>query len=402
MSDWSELTLGDALRIKHGFAFPGAGFGVDPSAPQVLTPGNFALSGGFQPAKPKSYVGEYPPEFLLSSGEVVVTMTDLSKAGDTLGYAAQLPHGKQFLHNQRIGLVEVFDRTRLDERFFHYLTRTVGYRSYILGTASGSTVKHTSPGRIGDYRTTVPPVDEQQAIAGVLGALDDKIAADTALAERAEELASSTYDSLVATWKHVPMSTLLKPILGGTPPRARDDYWSDGDQLWVSARDITSAPSRVVLDTAEKITVGAVASTKAKPLPAGSVILTARGTVGEVGRLARPASFNQSCYGFRPDALPPGLLYFSILRATERAKAVAHGSVFDTITKATFHHLDLAWNESQAASAEGAVAPILDVVSAAVRENRTLAAARDTLLPQLMSGKLRVRDAEAAVSAVGV
>ncbi|OII16928.1 hypothetical protein BIV03_04775 [Curtobacterium sp. MCBA15_016] len=80
---------------------------------------------------------------------------------------------------------------------------------------------------------------------------------------------------------------------------------------------------------------------------------------------------------------------------------MAHGSVFDTITKTTFDHLDLAWDESRAAAAELAVSPILDVVSASVSENRELAAIRDTLLPHLMSGKLRVRDAEAAASDLG-
>ncbi|WP_083403525.1 restriction endonuclease subunit S [Curtobacterium sp. MCBA15_016] len=250
-------------------------------------------------------------------------------------------------------------------------------------------------------RIPLPPLVEQQAIAEVLGALDDKIAVNTAIAEKAEALGSVVYDKITALWPRLPMSSVLDPILGGTPPRARDDYWKDGDQLWVSARDITSASNRVVIDTAEKITQDAVAGTKAKALPIGSVILTARGTVGQVGRLLEPASFNQSCYGFRPDLVPSGLLYFSILRATERAKAVAHGSVFDTITKTTFDHLDLAWDESRAAAAELAVSPILDVVSASVSENRELAAIRDTLLPHLMSGKLRVRDAEAAASDLG-
>ncbi len=251
-----------------------------------------------------------------------------------------------------------------------------------------------------DFRFAHPSLPEQQAIAEVLGALDDKIAANTALAARAEELADLTYDSLARAWPRVPMSHVLEPVLGGTPARACAGYWDDGDQLWISARDITSAPSRVIVDTTEKITSVAVSETKARPLPVGSVILTARGTVGEVGRLARPASFNQSCYGFRPDALSPGLLYFSVLRATERAKAVAHGSVFDTITMATFDHLDLAWEPSRAADAESKIAPLLDAITAAVEENRTLAATRDALLPQLMSGKLRVRDAEAAASAV--
>lgn len=146
MSEWGELRLSDAIEVKHGFAFPGDGFGTETAAPQVLTPGNFAVGGGFRRAKPKSFDGDYPAEYLLESGELVVTMTDLSKAGDTLGYAVQLPADEQFLHNQRIGLVQLIDPSLLEPRFFGYLTRTRAYRDRIVSTATGSTVKHTSPG----------------------------------------------------------------------------------------------------------------------------------------------------------------------------------------------------------------------------------------------------------------
>jgi type I restriction enzyme S subunit len=151
------------------------------------------------------------------------------------------------------------------------------------------------------------------------------------------------------------------------------------------------------------ITEVAIAGTKAKPLPRGSVIITARGTVGAVARLAVPASFNQSCYGFVPGDVPPGVLYFAVLRATLRAREIAHGSVFDTITMKTFDHLGFPDFDSEAmAAAEAAVGPLLDSVSAAVLENRSPAATRNALLPQLMSGKLRIKDAEKVLENAGV
>ncbi len=381
------------LEVKHGYAFPGDGFGQRTDAPQVLTPGNFALGGGFQAAKPKSFDGEYPGEFLLQGGEVVVTMTDLSKAGDTLGFAAVLPDG-EFLHNQRIGLVRLSRPELLDERYFAYLTRTDGYRAHIIGTASGSTVRHTSPSRIGDYWVELPSLAVQRATAEVLGALDDKIAANTNLAFKAMGLASLLFDRATIDARVVAMSEVLTPVLGGTPSRARDDYWG-GSNLWISAKDATNASNSVVLGTEEHISDLAIRETKAKPLPAGSVILTARGTVGAVARLAVPASFNQSCYGFAPDGIPSSILYFGIRRAADRAKAIAHGSVFDTITMKTFQHLEFpSFSPADAAQLDARLAPLLAAVDEAMRSNRTLAATRDTLLPQLMSGNLRVRDLE--------
>ena len=161
------------------------------------------------------------------------------------------------------------------------------------------------------------------------------------------------------------------------------------------ARDVTGAPFGVVVDTQDRITELATAQTKAMPLPIGSVILTARGTVGAGARLGTPSSLNQSCYGFAPGRLPAGALYFSVLRATERAKEFAHGSVFDTITMRTFDHLeigDMASDEWRAIEAQ--IEPLLASITQVVMENQQLSATRDALLPQLMFGKLRVKDAE--------
>src|SRR5450755_3244180 len=103
----TRVRLGDAITIKHGYAFPGASFGEDAADPILLTPGNFAIGGGFKNTRLKSFSGAFPPEYELEPGDLVVTMTDLSKAGDTLGLPARVPDGGVYLHNQRIGLVEV-------------------------------------------------------------------------------------------------------------------------------------------------------------------------------------------------------------------------------------------------------------------------------------------------------
>jgi type I restriction enzyme S subunit len=404
MSDWAGLTIGEALRIKHGFAFPGAGFGVDPSMPQVLTPGNFALSGGFQPAKPKSYVGQYPSEFLLSSSEVVVTMTDLSKSGDTLGFAAQLPNGEKFLHNQRIGLVEVLDETKIDARFFQYLTRTAGYRSHILGTASGSTVRHTSPRRICDYRAVVPPVEEQQAIAEVLGALDDKIAANTALASSADSMLATEFRARLhrAGARDKALAAIANVVLGGTPSRARLDYWINGTIPWLNSGTVNA--TRIV-EPSELITPEALANSSAKLMPGGATLLAITGaTLGQIARLEMTASGNQSIVGVWSDDVDLNTwLYFAIQWRLDDLLARATGAAQQHVSKGDVEQLAVPVPSQSVLKEFGGVAtPVLKIAATAERENQTLAATRDALLPQLMSGQLRVRDAEAAASEAGV
>lgn len=187
------LRLGDAIVLKHGYAFPGSDFSADPSYPTLVTPGNFRIGGGFQHAKVKTFTGEIPAGFTLQFDDLIVTMTDLSKTGDTLGYPAFVPSDGTYLHNQRIGKVAVDDPTRIDYQYLALILQTDSYRAHVLGTASGSTVKHTSPGRILEYRTLVPPLQEQQRIAGVLGTLDDLIDTNEKLGTGLERLLSTEF-----------------------------------------------------------------------------------------------------------------------------------------------------------------------------------------------------------------
>lgn len=156
-------TVGDIAIIKHGFAFSGDSFSTDVAYPTVVTPGNFAIGGGFQESPPKTFVGEYLEEFLLSAGDVIVTMTDLSKAGDTLGYSAIVPEDGTYLHNQRIGKVVLNPDAAVLAHFLAWVFRTKHYREYILRTATGSTVRHTSPSRIESYEFPLPSLSAQSS-----------------------------------------------------------------------------------------------------------------------------------------------------------------------------------------------------------------------------------------------
>src|SRR4051812_30645641 len=83
--------LADLITVKHGFAFPGEHITDQPTPDILVTPGNFCVGGGFKADKFKYVDGDVPPEFVLHPGDLLVTMTDLSKTGDTLGFPAVVP-----------------------------------------------------------------------------------------------------------------------------------------------------------------------------------------------------------------------------------------------------------------------------------------------------------------------
>lgn len=168
-------TLGDYIRIKHGYAFKGDYITVEDNGVVLVTPGNFEIGGGFKEKKCKFFSGNYPNEYVLNANDLIVTMTDLSKQGDTLGYSARVPNSERiYLHNQRIGLVDVFNPAA-DKDYIYWFMRTPCYQRTIVATASGSTVKHTSPSRICAVEINLPPIDEQRKIAALLSSLEEKI-----------------------------------------------------------------------------------------------------------------------------------------------------------------------------------------------------------------------------------
>lgn len=406
MSEWTATTLGDLCREGGGGIQTGP-FGSQLHASDYVLTGvpsvmpqnigdNVINEDGI--ARIQESDAQRLSKYRMRKGDIVY-----SRRGDVEKRALVREANDGWLCGTGCLRVRLGKDSTHDPAFLSYLLGTEESREWIVRHAVGATMPNLNTSILSSFPLAVPEPAAQRAIAGVLGALDDKIAANTTRASKSMELAGLLYDREASKLSTRPMSEVLTPVLGGTPTRSKAGEFWGGRRLWASAKDITGANFGVVVDTAEKITDLAVETTKARPLPRGSVVLTARGTVGAVARLAVPSSFNQSCYGFIPGIVPAGVLYFAVLRATQRAKEIAHGSVFDTITMKTFDHLAIPdFDSTEISAIEAVVGPLLELVSAAVVENSALAQLRDSLLPQLMSGKLRVKDAEKVLEDAGV
>lgn len=175
-SDFAPLS--NYISIKHGFAFKGEFITFKRNNVVLVTPGNFKIGGGFQESKCKYFTSDYPNDYVLHPNDLIVTMTDLSKEADTLGYGAFVPGNpnRTYLHNQRIGLVK-FLTELLPKDYVYWFLRSYEYHMKIVGSASGSTVKHTSPGRILEQRIPIPKDDDKRKIS-LLESIDETIAAN--------------------------------------------------------------------------------------------------------------------------------------------------------------------------------------------------------------------------------
>jgi type I restriction enzyme, S subunit len=156
---WECVQLASIIKVTHGYAFQGSHFSDDPTSRVLATPGNFRVGGGIKYDKLKFYREDAPLEsaYVFAPMDLMVTMTDLSKAGDTLGFPAFVPklNGLSFLHNQRVGRVVPIGEF-FPKHFLYCLFCDERYRHHIVGGATGMAVKHTSPTRILNYATAIP------------------------------------------------------------------------------------------------------------------------------------------------------------------------------------------------------------------------------------------------------
>lgn len=164
---WVDLPLGDICNFKHGFAFKSEFF-VDKSKLILLTPGSFYEDGGYRDRgeKTKYYEGDFPAEYLLKKGDLLVAMTE--QAVGLLGSSALVPENNTFLHNQRLGLVELTPefKNKVSLKFLFHLFNTKNFRAKVQETATGLKVRHTSPKKM--QVISVPilnDVTEQELIA---------------------------------------------------------------------------------------------------------------------------------------------------------------------------------------------------------------------------------------------
>ena len=381
-------TLGDYIKIKHGYAFKGDYITSEDNGIVLVTPGNFEIGGGFKERKCKFFSGNYPNEYVLKPNDLIVSMTDLSKQGDTLGYSARVPKSERiYLHNQRIGLVDVFNPAA-DKDYIYWFMRTAHYQKTIVATASGSTVKHTSPSRICAVEIDLPSIDEQRKIAALLSSLEAKMRINDRINDNLQQQAAALFSSLYdQSNTEVRFTDLIQILGGGTPKTGENTYWN-GNIAFFTPKDV-GAPYTLI--TEKTITEEGLSHCNSRLYPVNTVFVTARGTVGKVGMSGVPMAMNQSCYALAGKETHQLLVYFYTLKAVDRLKYKASGAVFDAITTRDFESEQIMKLSDDDAKAFLRVAePMFQEVLNNNIENLRLSTLRDSLLPKLMSGEVDV------------
>lgn len=328
--------------------------------------------------------------------------------------------------------VRLGDEKIASAKFISHCLRQPDIKDWLIRHAVGATMPNLNTGILSAVPIKLPPLKTQHEIAEALDSLDDRItllretnATLEAIAQalfkswfvdfdpvrakqegRAPEGISEATAALFPDgfeeselglvprgWQDLSFTETIDVIGGGTPKTSIAEYWN-GEIPWFSVVDAPSATDVFVIDTEKHITNAGLNNSSTKLLPVGTTIISARGTVGRLALVGREMAMNQSCYGLRGRASDAYFTYFSTCRLVETLKQRTHGSVFDTITRDTLAGVSVIYPPTEIISAfEATVGAIMARIQSNLAQAQTLATLRDTLLPRLISGQLRLPEA---------
>jgi len=301
------------------------------------------------------------------------------------------------------------DKTKANPGFyFDYFRSPIG-RSRIRAIVSGATVKGIRGSDLRLIKVHVPPLHEQIAIRAVVTAYDDLIATNRRRIQLLEDAARRLHrewfvhlrypgHELVTVkvgvpqgWTNLTMNDVCDAIGGGTPSTERSEYWG-GDVVWVTPTDVTRNDCLVMLDSAKKITEVGLANSSAKLVPAETILMTSRASIGFFALMDQPVCTNQGFISVIPKQDNTRMyLLFNMMGRVEEMITLATGSTFKELSKKTFRSLPINWPTPDILQAfEDTVYPMIQQTRHIKKQSEQLKRARDLLLPKLMSGQLDV------------
>ncbi|MDZ4405855.1 restriction endonuclease subunit S [Prosthecobacter sp.] len=340
---------------------------------------------------------------ILQEGDILVTI-----AGAQVGRCGFVrPENLPSNTNQAVGIVRV-DQTKANQRFVYYFFKLPSTFALCQSIGAAQAAQpNVNLGNLRGFQLHIPQREQQNKIADILTAYDDLMENNRRRMALLEESARLLYrewfihlrfpghehsrptQGIPEGWKKATAFDAMHVMSGGTPKTTNPDFW-DGETPFYTPKD--SVDACYVLDTEKHVTELGLSQCNSKLYPKDTLFITARGTVGNLNLAQRPMAMNQSCYALAGrEGIPPKFLFCALREAIQHFKQHASGAVFDAIIVDTFKLIPFVFpNAKLVGLFEETVEPMFQQVENLLLQNQKLRAARDLLLPRLMSGEIAV------------
>lgn len=418
--DWDVKKLGELGELKNGVNFNRGDFGKGLPVINVtnLFRGRYATIENLDQIKKES-IPNYQ-KYLVKAGDILFARSSLVHSGAGQAAMVRNPSKEEFLFSGFIIRFRKFEDIVLDSEFLNYLVRSELYRKYFTRLLDGTTITNINQQILSDIPITLPPTIEQQSIVKILSALDTKIETNRSMNATLESIAQTLFKhwfvdfefpdekgkpykssggEMVESelgmvpkgWKITTFRDIVGVMGGSTPDTKNPAYWN-GEIPWITPKEITHSNGVHFTKVERYITEEGMKNGPRELVPTGSVLLTSRAPVGEVGLNEIPMAINQGFIGIIPsEKINRFFIYFWIKINQELLLANANGTTFQELSKSTFKQIKLILPEKSAMNLfEKIIAPIDKQILKNENESEILSMIRDSLLPKLMSGEIRV------------
>ena len=409
MKRWPEVELGSRCEVFSGYPFKSAQFTEDPDDVALVKGENVGQGEILWEISKRWPRGDAEDlcRYWLEPDDVVLAM-DRPWVPAGLKFARIRASDPEALLVQRVARLRAFDG--LDQNFLYCVIASPEFVAYIKNIGRGVGVPHISGKQIGEYLLRLPPPQAQRSIADILSAYDDLIENNRRRMVLLEEAARQLYrewfvrlrfpghehtritKGLPEGWERRRIGDVADCVGGGTPSTSVSIYWEDGKVTWVTPTDVTRNRHFVLLDSEKKITGAGLQNDSAKLVPPHAVLMTSRASVGFCAVAGKEVCTNQGFISIvANDATLAAYFLFHLSQRVEEIRAMGSGSTYPEVSRGKFRELEVLLPKHSLVTAFCEyVNELLKQIRVLKQQNEKLRAARDLLLPRLMSGEIAV------------
>lgn len=332
-------------------------------------------------------------KYLLKAGDIIFTRVG---SVDLSAFVKQHQDGWMFSSR----MLRVRPNQDVDSRFLSYYFQQKRFREYILSISVGATMPSINTEILKGIPISYPPVPEQKAIASVLSSLDDKIdllhRQNKTLESMAETLFRQWFvEEAQEDWEAKPLSEVINIAIGRTPPRKEFHWFSTNpkDMKWVSIKDMGES-GVYIFNTSEYLTQESVETFNIPIIPNETVVLSFKMTVGRVGITTEPMLSNEAIAHFKFDENTPfSKEYLYIWLKTFRYDSLGStSSIVTAINSSMIKEMKIVIpDDITMSNFQARTEPVFNKIKQNQTQILTLEKLRNTLLPKLMSGEVRVK-----------
>lgn len=302
------------------------------------------------------------------------------------------------------------DSSKIDKYFFYYFLK---YRTpYWLGNVNGSVMVHITKGTMEKQSIRIPVnLSDQRKIAGILSALDSKIENNNKINANLEAQAQALFKSwfvdftpfkdqpfvdselgpIPQGWKVGKLGDIGEIVGGSTPSKSKPEYYTTHGIAWLTPKDLSTSKAKFTSRGEIDITDEGYNSTSTKLMPRGSVLFSSRAPIGYLTIAKNEICTNQGFKSLVPNGAGTGFIYYTLRHLTPQIENRATGSTFKEASATLMRSVETIVPPTSILNKfEELLRPILQFQEKKEEENQRLAALRDTLLPKLMSGEIKL------------